>query len=131
MGNRIHKAVGGELAFNRLTRSAGAVAVGIAALNHETFHNAVKCQTVIKSVVRQRDKIINRFRRGVAVQRDFNYAVIFHRNHGVIRAVRRVDNLRAVFGLLRRLRACIFIRRFPGRKRKNRKYAQAHAERDD
>ena len=68
VGQRILDAIGGELAGDGLIAAAGAVAVGVAALHHEAFHDAVEGQAVIKAILRQSDKVLHSHRGRSAAQ---------------------------------------------------------------
>ena len=65
-----------ELALDGVLRAAGAVAQRAAALDHKAGDDAVERQSVVKTVVCQVHKVLNRDRRCIAVQLDVDRAVV-------------------------------------------------------
>ena len=78
MGQRIFHAVGRKLALDGVLRAAGAVAVGVAALHHETGDDAVEGQAIVKPVIGQVHKVLHGDGSGVAVQLHGDGAVVLN-----------------------------------------------------
>ena len=86
VGQRIFHAVGRKLALDGVLRSAGAVAVGVAALHHEPGDDAVEGESVIKAVVGQIHEVLDGNGGGVAVQFHGDGAVVLNLDLGVVGA---------------------------------------------
>ena len=78
MGQRIFHAVGRKLALDGVLRAAGAVAVGVAALHHETGDDAVEGQAIVKPIIGQIHKVLYGNGGGVAVQLHGDSAVVLN-----------------------------------------------------
>lgn len=74
----VDKAVLCELSFDGVARSACAVAVRAAALDHEAADDAVKDQTVIEAFFYKADKVIDCVRRDLRVKLRFHDVAVFH-----------------------------------------------------
>ena len=78
VGQRIFHAVGRKLALDGVLRAAGAVAVGVAALHHETGDDAVEGQAIVKPIIGQIHKVLYGNGGGVAVQLHGDGAVVLN-----------------------------------------------------
>ena len=76
MGDAVFNAVGGKFTLDRLFAAAGAVMVGIAALNHKAVDDPVKGQSIVEALVGKIKEVLNRNRSGISVQFDRNSSPI-------------------------------------------------------
>ena len=84
MGQGVVPAVGGELAHDLMLGAAGAVALGIAALNHKAVHDAVEGQAVIEAAVGQLHEVGAGDGSGFLVQLHSDGTVVLHVDAGSV-----------------------------------------------
>jgi hypothetical protein len=81
MGESISDAVFAEFAFDAIARATAPDAIGIAALNHEIFDDAVKGQSIIETLVYQLHEVGTGVRRILVIELDFDIAKVFDREN--------------------------------------------------
>lgn len=87
MGKVVCNAVCTEFALDICAGAAGAVALGIAALDHKSGNNAVEYQPVIKIAVGKLYKVFDCYRRDVVIKLKLDHAAVFHSDFGIDRIV--------------------------------------------
>src|SRR5689334_12339717 len=66
----------GLLAINTVTRSAGAVPIGIASLGHEVLKDTMKLQAVVKLFLDETDEVTDGIGRFVFEELDHDHALV-------------------------------------------------------
>ena len=74
----VFEAVGGELASDGVARSADALSLRVAALDHKAGDDAVKDHAVIKAFFAQGDEVVDRIRRDLGVELRLHDLAVFH-----------------------------------------------------
>ena len=87
MGNVVFHAVFRKLAAYCFIAATGAVALGVASLNHKALYYAVEGKPIVKAAFCKLHKVFNGYRGGVAVKHKLYIAVILNCYNCVVGAV--------------------------------------------
>ena len=87
MRNIILHAVLGKLTLDGFVGAAGAVALGITALDHKAVDDPMECKPIVKTILRQLAEVRHGNGCGIGVQLHGNGAVVLNLELGMVEAL--------------------------------------------